>query len=71
MISEGKGGALGVRWWMIWDLRVGEDERRRRVPSEGEWRRRRDAISFGRERPAERITRPPLGSSRSSAIMRW
>lgn len=56
---------------MIWDLRVGADERRRRVPSEGEWRRRRDAISFGRESPAERITRPPLGSSRSSAIMRW
>ena len=34
-----------------------------------EWRRRREEMSLGRERPEERTTRPPCGSSRSSPII--
>lgn len=58
-----------LRWKLILDLRVGEGERMRRVPCEEEWRRRRDEMSFDKERPDERIVRPPLVSSRSSVIM--
>ena len=50
------------------DLREG-GERRRRVPVVEEWRWRREEMSFGRERPEERTTRPPFGSSRSSPII--
>lgn len=73
MISEGiwkNWGFRVLRWKLILDLRVVEEgERIRSVPCEEECRRRRDEISFDRERPEERITRPPLESSRSSVIM--
>lgn len=74
MISEGLGfdgfdeAGVGRRERME-DFWEGEAERRRRVPWDGVWRERREEMSFGRERPAERTTSPPLTSSRSSDII--
>lgn len=51
---------------VFWD---GEEERIKREPWDGWWRWRREAMSLWRRRPAERMTRPPWGSSRRSVIM--
>lgn len=71
MISVGGGESREEIWWRILDLRDWEagERRRSKVPCGGEWRMRREAISLERERPEERITSPPLESSRRSDMI--
>lgn len=61
-------GGLGVlrRMDCLWE---GEEARMRRVPWEVWWRETRFEMSLWRERPPERMTMPPAGSSRRSVMM--
>lgn len=57
------------KWYNIWDFWEGEAERMSSEPWEEWWRDMRDEMSLERPRPEERMTSPPLMSSRSSVII--